>query len=152
MVVGEYPFSITGNIMLLFEDIAAGNFTLPDWLHPDCADLITQMLKTNPSERIDLPEIRNHPFFKASFQKAGLVPFHLINSMWVHQDKSSLATVIKKMKSQLEREEEQERASRFSFDVGRSSIDEGDSDMDRPRSSASSSANQSSSSSKCAIM
>ena len=155
MVVGEYPFSITGNIMLLFEDIAAGKFEVPDWVHPDCADLISQMLQTNPTERIDLAEIRNHPFFKATFPKTGIVPVHTIHSMWPHQDKSSLATVIKKMKSQLEREEEQERASRFSFDAGRSSIDEEISadGPDRLRSSASSSAtNSQSSSSKCAIM
>lgn len=119
MVVGQYPFPIQGNIMLLFEDIAAGKFEIPDWVDPDCADLISSMLQTNPLERIDLEGIRTHPFVKNSIPKPAksiLVANPNIQSMWPHHDKSALASVVKKMKPQLEREEEVERAARDSFD------------------------------------
>lgn len=139
MVVGEYPFPIQGNIMLLFEDIAAGKFEVPDWVDPTCTDLITQMLKTNPTERIDLAEIREHPFMKNSIPKTPSVQIHQTPSMWPHHDKSSLSAVIKKMKPQLEREEEQERASRFSMD-------------ERPPEEAAESSHSSSHQNKCAIM
>jgi len=119
MVVGQYPFPIQGNIMLLFEDIAAGKFEIPDWVDPDCADLISSMLQTNPLERIGLEGIRVHPFVKNSIPKPAkstLVGHHNIQSMWPNHDKSALASVVKKMKPQLEREEEVERAARDSFD------------------------------------
>lgn len=114
MVVGEYPFPMQGNIMLLFEDIAAGKYEVPDWVDPDCADLIKLMLRTNPVERIDLDAIRTHPFVKNTPAKkeGATVPIPAIHSMWPHHDKSSLSSVIKKMRPQLEREEEMERAAR----------------------------------------
>jgi serine/threonine-protein kinase 11 len=144
MVVGQYPFPIQGNIMLLFEDIAAGKFEIPDWVDPNCADLIASMLQTSPQERIDLPGIRAHPFVKESVPKTTPIHIPSIPSMWPNHDKTTLASIVKKMKPQLEREEEQERAARYSFDMARSSADDGGDD--RPRSS------QSSTQSKCAIM
>jgi serine/threonine protein kinase len=143
MVVGEYPFPIQGNIMLLFEDIAAGKFEVPDWVDPECSDLISQMLQTNPTERIDLAGIRTHPFVKNSISKSIPVPTPTIHSMWPHHDKSTLSGIIKKMKPQLEREEEQERASRFSFDIGRPSFEEANEERPRPSQPTQS---------KCAIM
>lgn len=146
MIVGEYPFPMAGNIMVLFENISAGKYEVPDWVEPDCSDLISQMLQTNPNERIDLAGIRAHPFVKNAPTKSAPVPIPTIPSMWSHHDKSSLSSCVKKMKPLLEREEEEERASRFSFDAGISSYDE---DQEEAGSRSSS---KSSTTSKCAIM
>lgn len=103
--------------MLLFEDIAAGKYEVPDWVDPDCADLIKQMLHTNPVERIDLAGIKVHPFVKnVPSKSAASVPIPSIHSMWPHHDRASLSSVIKKLKPQLERQQEQERAARYAFD------------------------------------
>lgn len=146
MVVGEYPFQMAGNIMVLFENISAGKYEVPDWVEPECSDLISQMLQTNPNERIDLVGIRAHPFVKNVPPKSAPVPIPAIPSMWSNHDKSSLSSCVKKMKPLLEREEEQERAARFSFDAGISSVDEEDESGSR------SSSKSASTTSKCAIM
>ena len=148
MVVGEYPFHMAGNIMILFENISAGRYEVPDWVDPDCSDLISQMLQTNPNERIDLPAIRTHPFVKNAPVKLPPIPIPVIPSMWPHHDKSSLSSIVKKMKPLLEREEEQERAQRFSFDAGISSFDEDEAAGVGTTSSSKSNTSQS----KCAIM
>lgn len=127
MVVGEYPFPIQGNIMLLFEDIAAGKYQVPDWVDPDCSDLIKQMLHTNPAERIDLVGIKAHAFLKNAVTKSSpsVVP-PPIHSMWPHHDKTSLSSVLKKLKPQLERQEAQERAERRAFGDEDDFDDDGD--------------------------
>ena len=145
--------------MLLFEDIAAGKYEVPDWVEPDCADLIRQMLHTNPVERIDLPAIKQHAFVKTSLPKnVPSIAVPTTASMWPNHDRATLSSVIKKLKPQLERQQAQERAERFAFNDDEEIDPEDDYDLqDDPNApsrnhSRRNASDGRSSSSKCSVM
>lgn len=43
--------------------VRRGTFKFPSFLVDDCKDLISNMLKVNPQERITIPEIKKHPWW-----------------------------------------------------------------------------------------
>jgi serine/threonine protein kinase len=49
---------------LTYERIKAVDLVFPHWVRNDARDLITKILVRNPSERISLKEIKNHPWIK----------------------------------------------------------------------------------------
>ena len=61
MVTGAYPFMGT-NLYNLFQNIGAGEFTLPDSLDPALQDLIRRMLTHDPATRASLADVRSHPW------------------------------------------------------------------------------------------
>jgi len=67
MAVGEYPFPNKNNIMILFEDIVKGNYSVPDWIDANLKDLIQQMMCVDPIKRIDITKILEHPYVFAAF-------------------------------------------------------------------------------------
>lgn len=105
MIVGEYPFPNQGNIILLFEDISNANYKIPNWVDPLCSDLIKKMLNTQPKQRIDLEEIKNHPWMTTSLVKTDFPKIQTIPSLW-GQDKASILSVIKKMEPKLKKSQE----------------------------------------------
>ena len=60
-IVGKCPFD-SESIPTTFDRIRRGNYILPANVPPDAADLIDKLLKQNPSHRLRLDEIRQHPF------------------------------------------------------------------------------------------
>ncbi|KAK4395936.1 SNF1-related protein kinase catalytic subunit alpha KIN10, partial [Sesamum angolense] len=65
LLCGAFPFD-DPNIPNLFNKIKSGVYTLPRHLPPGTCDLISRMLLVDPMERITIPEIRMHPWFRVN--------------------------------------------------------------------------------------
>ncbi len=61
LLCGYYPFE-DKNIEKHLTNILRGNFSLPDYLSPECCDLIKQILVVQPKKRITLDGIKKHPW------------------------------------------------------------------------------------------
>ncbi|KAL4612648.1 hypothetical protein ACB092_08G215700 [Castanea dentata] len=64
LLCGTLPFVAEENCST-FKKITDGIYTLPSHLSPEVKDLISKMLQRNPFERIEIPKIREHPWFQA---------------------------------------------------------------------------------------
>ncbi|KAF3007660.1 Protein kinase [Curvularia kusanoi] len=62
LLVGRLPFD-DEYIPTLFKKIAAGNYSIPNYLSPGAVSLIKKMLMVNPVHRITIGEIRMDPWF-----------------------------------------------------------------------------------------
>ena len=63
MVYGALPFD-QENIKDLVYNITKGNYSLPDTVSKNCQDLISKILQVDPNKRINIHEIKNHPWMK----------------------------------------------------------------------------------------
>ena len=61
LLVGTPPFDTSG-VKSTLTKVVMSNYTLPAYLSIEAKDLIDAMLKKNPSERIKLSDIPNHPW------------------------------------------------------------------------------------------
>lgn len=57
MTTGKYPFE-GETVFLLFENIAKGEFTIPEDVDPLLANLIKGMLEIDPERRVSIQDIR----------------------------------------------------------------------------------------------
>lgn len=73
LVTGQYPFEDPRqpqNVVATLQNIAQGKMRpLPRRISPECSDLISAMLTQDPTQRITLANIAQHPWLK----KAGVV-------------------------------------------------------------------------------
>lgn len=65
MVTGDNPWTVS-NTTKMIQQILIGDYTVPDYLSEDCKNLITSMLIVNPSERISVQQILEHPWLLLS--------------------------------------------------------------------------------------
>lgn len=65
LLTGSPPFE-GSNQNELFENILKFRIKWPKGFNGVAKDLVTKLLKINPSERIKLDDIVNHPWFKAN--------------------------------------------------------------------------------------
>uniref|UniRef100_A0A0D9VWC8 non-specific serine/threonine protein kinase n=1 Tax=Leersia perrieri TaxID=77586 RepID=A0A0D9VWC8_9ORYZ len=68
MLVGAYPFEDPDepkNFRKTIQRILGVQYSIPDYVHisPECRDLIARIFVSDPTTRISIPEIRNHPWF-----------------------------------------------------------------------------------------
>ena len=63
MICGYLPFEDDNND-LLYRKICIGKYTIPDFVSNDCKDLLRKILVTDPSKRITIKQIKNHPWFQ----------------------------------------------------------------------------------------
>ncbi|MBA0730160.1 hypothetical protein Goshw_001098 [Gossypium schwendimanii] len=68
MLVGAYPFEDQAdprNFRKTIQRIMAVQYKIPDYVHisQDCKNLLSRIFVANPSRRITLKEIKNHPWF-----------------------------------------------------------------------------------------
>ncbi|XP_021300989.1 serine/threonine-protein kinase SRK2A-like isoform X1 [Herrania umbratica] len=68
MLVGAYPFEDQEdprNFRKTIQRIMAVQYKIPDYVHvsQDCRNLLSRIFVANPSRRITLKEIKNHPWF-----------------------------------------------------------------------------------------
>ncbi|OHT04484.1 CAMK family protein kinase [Tritrichomonas foetus] len=67
MVTGEHPWNIL-NTNVMLQQILTATFEVPEYVSPDCTDLIRKMIVVEPDDRLTIEEIKNHPFIhKARF-------------------------------------------------------------------------------------
>ena len=62
MLCKSFPFNDKNNSKL-YQKILSGKFNLPNYLSNEAKDLLSKLLKVNPTERIKLDEIKKHPWF-----------------------------------------------------------------------------------------
>ena len=62
MLCKRFPFDDKNNSEL-YKKILSGKFNIPNNLSNEAKDLLINLLKVNPQERIKLNEIKNHPWF-----------------------------------------------------------------------------------------
>ena len=68
MVTGNHPWNCT-NQRVMFDQIKNANYPMPDFLSPECKDMISSMIRVNPDERATIEQILQKPWFKYA-QKA----------------------------------------------------------------------------------
>lgn len=61
LVVGHPPFD-TREVRSTLNRVLAGEYEVPANLSPDCADLISRLLRKQPQDRIKLADMIRHPF------------------------------------------------------------------------------------------
>lgn len=64
MVCGYLPFE-DPKTNLLYKKILNADYTIPDFVSADCADLIRKVLSTDPALRFTLQDIKSHVWFKS---------------------------------------------------------------------------------------
>eukprot|EP00761_Pharyngomonas_kirbyi_P014097 gb/GECH01014127.1/.p1 GENE.gb/GECH01014127.1/~~gb/GECH01014127.1/.p1 ORF type:complete len:517 (+),score=118.59 gb/GECH01014127.1/:1-1551(+) len=63
LVTGDFPFG--GNTVAnLYDNIKAGDFTIPDWIQEPLRSLISGMLEMDENERLSVRDIKEHPWLK----------------------------------------------------------------------------------------
>ena len=62
MLCKKFPFNDKNNSKL-YQKILSGKFLIPNNLSNEAKDLIINLLKVNPQERIKMRDIKNHPWF-----------------------------------------------------------------------------------------
>lgn len=65
MLAGQYPFH-DADVSLLFKKIRHGCFSIPDSVSSRAKCLIKNLLRTDPTERLQVGEILEHPWFNRS--------------------------------------------------------------------------------------
>lgn len=64
LLAGFLPFD-ESTIVALFAKIQNADFTYPSWFSPEVRSLLDQMLVADPKARINLTQIKAHPWFQA---------------------------------------------------------------------------------------
>ena len=64
-LVGYLPFD-QPTMALLFKTIARADFEYPQWVVGDAKDLIGRLLTADPSKRIELKDVLDHPWMKSA--------------------------------------------------------------------------------------
>jgi 5'-AMP-activated protein kinase catalytic alpha subunit len=62
MLCKKFPFNDKNNSKL-YQKILSGKFVIPNYLSNEAKDLIINLLKVNPKERIKMNGIKDHPWF-----------------------------------------------------------------------------------------
>ncbi|PWN31234.1 Pkinase-domain-containing protein, partial [Meira miltonrushii] len=68
MVVGHLPFD-KSQFLELYESIQSDSPIFPSHLSPNCKDLLEKMLNKDPSKRITIQQMRDHPFITKDGQE-----------------------------------------------------------------------------------
>lgn len=63
LLAGFLPFD-ESTIVVLFQKIQKAEFTYPSWFPEPCRSLIGQMLVSDPSKRLTLAQVKEHPWMK----------------------------------------------------------------------------------------
>jgi 5'-AMP-activated protein kinase catalytic alpha subunit len=74
MVCGYLPFE-DSNTTALYKKIKSADYTIPNDLSSDLRNLITGVLTTDPSKRLNVKEIRTHPWYNIvkPHEKEGII-------------------------------------------------------------------------------
>ncbi|XP_061945815.1 SNF1-related protein kinase catalytic subunit alpha KIN10-like isoform X2 [Populus nigra] len=73
LLCGSLPFD-DESIPNLLRKIKGGIYSIPRYLSPGATDMISKMLVVDPMRRMNMPEIRQHPWFQAHLPRYLAVP------------------------------------------------------------------------------
>eukprot|EP01119_Soliformovum_irregulare_P013084 TRINITY_DN3455_c0_g1_i4.p1 TRINITY_DN3455_c0_g1~~TRINITY_DN3455_c0_g1_i4.p1 ORF type:complete len:280 (-),score=34.62 TRINITY_DN3455_c0_g1_i4:777-1616(-) len=73
MIVGKFPFEGV-NVYTLFDNIANGVYTIPEWVDPCTTDFIQQMLKVDYKQRATIPQLREHEWVRCKLKNEPFIP------------------------------------------------------------------------------
>ncbi|XP_062106593.1 SNF1-related protein kinase catalytic subunit alpha KIN10-like [Humulus lupulus] len=93
LLCGKLPFD-EGNISDFYRKIKHGIYNLPMSLPPGARDLIRRILVVDPTRRMTIPQIRQHPWFKAHLPCYLTVPPLEANQLAKKIDEQILQVVI----------------------------------------------------------
>ncbi|KAJ3185440.1 hypothetical protein HDU87_000061 [Geranomyces variabilis] len=71
MVVGDLPFA-EKELKKLYERILSGKYQVPDYVSPECRDLISKLLVLNPAKRYTSAQVLEHPWMLSMSQAPSL--------------------------------------------------------------------------------
>ena len=74
MLCGYLPFE-DQKTSDLYKKILAAEYSLPDFLSDEAKDMIAQIFNTNPDKRINIDQIRKHPWYQIN--KPEPISFHV---------------------------------------------------------------------------
>jgi serine/threonine protein kinase len=81
MVTGNNPWTVS-NVPIMMNQIFSADYPVPDFLSPECADLLSKMIRVMPEQRIALSDVLAHPFV----QKASLSAVPLPLAIFAKKD------------------------------------------------------------------
>ena len=97
MICGRLPFEDKNN-KKLYEKIKSGKFNIPSYVSDGARDFLEKILTVDPNKRINIPDIKKHPWFnmleKNKFMSYGL----LVNKYVIPIDEE----IVEKMKKDYE--------------------------------------------------
>ncbi|KAG0499309.1 hypothetical protein HPP92_003611 [Vanilla planifolia] len=67
LLAGFLPFH-DSNLMEMYRKISRGEFRCPNWFLPDVRRLLSRLLDPNPSTRITIAKLVEHPWFRKGFK------------------------------------------------------------------------------------
>ena len=85
MVCGYLPFE-DDNQRILFDKIARGIFSLPNFLSSSCRDLIKKILVTDPNKRFNFEDIKHHSWFNQCNLNLGKNIFFQSPGIFINED------------------------------------------------------------------
>lgn len=94
LLCGTLPFD-DESIPYLFRKIKGGIYILPSYLSDTSRDIISKMLVTDPLRRINIDEIRRHPWFLQDLPRYLAVPIR-VGAHLEHIDEDVLEQVMKR--------------------------------------------------------
>lgn len=95
MVFGRYPFEIDGNnVKVLFEHIAACEYTIPKSADPQLESLLRGILQPDPNKRLTVSQCKLHPFMTKKLKKQEFVPVQVPPSAFDCKNSSNSNCII----------------------------------------------------------
>ena len=94
MLCGRLPFEDKDNSKL-YEKIKEGKFTIPDYISETGKDFLIKILNVDPKERINIVQIKRHPWFNQLDQNKYMSRGLLLNKYIVPIDEEIVRKMIK---------------------------------------------------------
>ena len=104
MLCGRLPFEDKDNVKL-YEKIKKGDFIMPEFLSQNAKDFLSKILVVDPKKRLNITQIRKHPWFNQLDQKKFMSRGLLLNKYIVPIDED----IVEKMKKDYEYNEKEIR-------------------------------------------
>lgn len=76
MVTGEHPWNIS-NTNAMIRQILRGAYTVPNFISPQCKDLINSMMKVDVKQRITMDKVLKHPWLANAAKAPILLKEHI---------------------------------------------------------------------------
>ena len=95
MLCGYLPFEHEDNEEL-YKKICKGKFTLPPFLSDNAKDLLTKILNTDPTQRITIPNIKQHPWFNLINPNMNINEGLLLNQVVIPIDETVVDEMVMK--------------------------------------------------------